>query len=223
MTNSVRRGTGLHGQILVLITALASLFSNSASASILGLPQTPVDLYSEFIHINYVAGTNSFSATGYPKTLDLNGSPPAEQTYSNSARSFDLEASIDSSGHLTAGVNTITIKSDSSTTLLTGTLTNFGYTPVSGTGYFEFLFTTTGGTLASNFTNKFGVKITSMGEGLGSSTLFSNSFANSSTMPLAVADTVGIAPEPASLVMWSALSIVAALGYRCRGRKKGMA
>ena len=131
---------------------LSGLFLLSASAHAAPLNLTLFDfpdIVSTFIDVTYDAGTDSFVASGFALELDDDGSVPAEAI---DGGTFDLSASIDSSGSLSGGALTIggTVASLGfiSGTLLTGSLTAFGF-PNAGGDPLEFLFDVTGGDAAS--------------------------------------------------------------------------
>lgn len=108
------------------------------------------DITSVFMDVSYNAGSQSLAANGFSATLDDDGVGPALDF--DNFGTFDILASIDNSGAPLGGSLTITGDLTStlglSGTLLTGTLTDFGWFGTTRDG-FEFLFQVTGGLLAT--------------------------------------------------------------------------
>jgi len=129
---------------------LAGLFvlSPGAQAASLGLTlnDTP-DIVSTFIDVKYNSEMGTLMASGTANELDDDGSPEAI-----TAGSFDLTAMIDALGVMSSGTlsigGTIASLGFNSGTLLTGTLTTFGF-PEAGGDPLGFLFDVTGGDAAS--------------------------------------------------------------------------
>ena len=125
------------------------LFGSIGQAAPLNLTllDTP-DIVSDFIDVTYDAAGDSFVATGFARELDDDGSVPPENIVNGT---FNLAATIDAAGNLVSGSLTIggTVASlgFNSGTLLTGTLTDFGF-PNVGSDPFEFLLDVTGGDAA---------------------------------------------------------------------------
>ena len=131
---------------LLGVCALAAVGMGSAQGAPLNLTllDTP-DILSSFITVNYIAGAQSLTAQGFAIQLDA---PPVQSITDGT---FDLVASIDNGGNLLGGTLDIggTIAGLSTTsTLLTGTLTDFGF-PDAGGDPLEFLFNVTGGDAAT--------------------------------------------------------------------------
>src|SRR5204863_4568523 len=134
---------GLWGGCILALTA-------PAFGSPLNLHLNPTgDVTSGYTDVVYHASTSQFTASGFALTLH-NGSNPAPSITNGG---FHLTATVDHSGHATAGtVSLAGSVTGYGPTLVTGTLSNFGST-FAGGGMFEFLFTVTGGDLASPFYN----------------------------------------------------------------------
>ena len=86
------------------------------------------DIVSMFIDVVYDAGTDTFEADGFALGLDDDGVGP---TLDIVGGSFDLTATIDGAGLLTGGSlvigGTVANLGFNSGTLLTGSLTDFGF------------------------------------------------------------------------------------------------
>jgi len=185
----------------------------AAQATPLGLVSgAKPDITSDFIDVEYDAGSDLFSALGFAEQLvDL-----ALVTHPNTAvtyGSFSITATIDAGGNASAGSLSITGAMPSlgapGPTLLTGTLSAFGFLDPPGGDIFEFLFTITGGDLATPGQyglpgSTVGVILTMFAPGSFNGT-FTNSFNNNGGIPgfgAGVSDTFFI-PEPNSLVLLS--------------------
>jgi hypothetical protein len=129
-----------------------------AQASPLNLFERPPDIYSDYIQVSYTSASHSFSALGQAFTFDIDGLPPPDYDIvdagDNPGGLFDIEAKIDNSGNPISGTLTVDgyipdlLGSHGTGTLLTGTLSRFGF-PNAGGDPLEFIFTTTGGDLSS--------------------------------------------------------------------------
>lgn len=145
--------------MLIIFAGGLLTYGAVAHAAPLGLNLLPFpDIASTSIDVEYDAVSDSFTAYGAAVTLNVGGGP---QNITGGV--FDLDAVIDGNGDLAAGTNTITISGIVSTlgyssgTLLTGTLTDFGFIDPPGGDIFEFLFSVTGGDLAASFGSLGGV------------------------------------------------------------------
>ena len=112
-------------QLLGAICACLIAFASSPVQAVplnLTLLDTP-DIVSSFIDVNYNAGTDTFTASGFALELDDDGSVPAEAI---TGGTFDLTAVIDGSGTLSSGSlsigGTVASLGFNSGTLLTGNL-----------------------------------------------------------------------------------------------------
>jgi hypothetical protein len=146
---------------------------SAATPLFLTLEQTP-DVVSSFLDVTYDATTDSLAISGFAQELD-DGSGPALTIASGT---FDLTAIIDDTGALSGGSLTIggTVASlgFTSGTLLTGSLTGFGF-PDAGGNPLEFSFDVTGGDLAALYGGQPGGVIVG-GSGFGGS--FASDFDN---------------------------------------------
>lgn len=108
------------------------------------------DITSIFLDMSYNAGSNAFSVTGFSATIDEDGVGPVLDF--DAFGTFDISATIDNSGAPLGGTLTITGDLTStlgvSGTLLTGSLVDFGWFGTTR-DVFEFLFSVTGGALAT--------------------------------------------------------------------------
>ena len=143
--SNVSVGTALP---LVAVFTLGAASQVQAAPLNLTLLDTP-DIASSFISVGYNAGSDAFTASGFALELDDDGSVPPE-TITDGA--FDITASIDAAGALNLGgtlnINgTVASLGFNSGTLLTGSLTAFGFKD-SGGEPLEFLFSVTGGDAA---------------------------------------------------------------------------
>lgn len=140
---------------------LSFAVTTGVQAAPLGLTlfDTP-DIVSSFIDVVYDAGTDSLTAAGFALQLD-DGSPNPI-----AGGLFTLNAAVDDSGNLSGGSLTIsgTIAGlgFNSGTLLTGTLSAFGF-PGAGGDPLEFLFTVTGGDAAALYGSAGGIILSQSG------------------------------------------------------------
>ena len=226
----MKLSTSMSVLIIIVLTAFANrknswirlalsallVFSASAQAAPLNLTLNDFpDIVSAFIDVTYDADTDSFSASGFALELDDDGSVPAEAI---SGGTFDLSAIIDDAGALVGGSLTIggTVASlgFNSGTLLTGTLTAFGF-PDAGGDPLEFLFDVTGGDLAPLYGSLPGGVILSFTDFTGDFTAdFDNLINGDPGTGSAVAN---VAPVPVPAAVWlfgSGLLGLAGLGRR---------
>ncbi len=142
----------LRSQLIGCIAPLAAVGAAQAALIPLTLQDTP-DIFASFLDVDYDAGSDSLSITGFPLTYDDDGIGMAETFGSGS---FDLRATVDDTGNATGGLLEISGSipglgiNDPLTVLLTGTLTNFGFDE-SGGDPLEFIFSVTGGQLAADY------------------------------------------------------------------------
>jgi len=190
-----------------VVGAVAMMAAGGAQGAMLGLTQEPPDITSGFIQVDYDAVNDTFTASGFSLSFDIDGKDPPD--YGNILGAFDITATIDatgtaSDGSLTIG-GTIPALGATSGTLLTGNLTAFGFDEpdLPNKPYptiFEFVFDVTGGDLTSYFPigTPAGTILDAKGWQTGSEFAggFSAGFSNNGT---GVADT--FVPEPATLAL----------------------
>ncbi len=211
---------------LILVCGLAlgtGLIAHAAPLN-LTLADYP-DVTGNLFDVSYVANNapNNLNISGYDVAMDDDGVGPLLSPDSLSAGSFLISASVTTGGVATGGSITITGDYLSTLgltgTLVTGTLTDFGFdSPPSGLDYFEFKFVVTGGLMATP--QYFGLPGSTLGviydaqEDLFSTnaTAFASSFASQpfgSGWLNSRADVAPI-PEPAtlSLILMGSLPLV---------------
>jgi len=145
-----------------MFSAVASLVAATAA----GVQATPLNLVQDYPDITvvsntvgYNAGTQQFTATGRPVTYST---PAVYNITDTTITSYSLSAIIDNSGSASSGTLSIEGKigapiNAASGTLLTGTLAAFGNGNSANGDPFEFIFTVTGGDLASAMGPQVGV------------------------------------------------------------------
>jgi PEP-CTERM motif-containing protein len=178
------------------------LLSSAAYAVPLNLVVGKPDITSGPLSINYSGGV--FSITNGTASMFTSPSGTCAAGCAITSGLYNLSAPINSSGVLGAG-GTLTVTGAiaslgiASSTLLTGNLTTFGFSPdpASGTAAaFEFLFSKTGGNSTLGFANTGGIKLNAFS--ITPSFSFASNFSTSSTNNSA--DTFAPVPEPAT--MW---------------------
>ncbi len=196
-------------RVVLAAGAAMALGAPAASGAELNLSLELPDVLSQFIDVDYDAGTNQFTATGFALELDDDGVGAAEAI---AGGTFDLTATIDAGGNLGGGTitigGTVAALGFNSGTLLTGTLTDFGF-PDAGGDPLEFLFDVTGGDLAALYAGRPGGVILAGGTGFNGS--FATNFTGGGTTS---ADTAPV-PTPGALVFIGA----AGLGLCARRRR----
>lgn len=128
-----------------------------AQANSLNLVQHLPDIYSDYLQVDYVSGTKDFTVAGQAFTFTLAGQQPQSydivDAFNNAGGAYNIDAKIDNLGNPISGTLTIDgyipelLGSHGTGTLLTGTLSRFGY-PNAGGDPLEFVFTNTGGDLS---------------------------------------------------------------------------
>jgi hypothetical protein len=200
----------------LLIAALAVGISGPSQAALLNLiPETP-DIFSSFTDISYNAGTDLLTAEGFAISLDDDGVGLPEPI---AGGSFDLTATIDDSGNLSAGSfsigGTVASIGANSGTLLTGGLTDIGFNDAGGGDPLEFLFSVTGGDLAGLYGGTGGIILTGTGF-----TSWATSFQNADFAGMS--DTFTVSPVPVPAAVWlfgSALLGLAGFGRHSRRKQ----
>lgn len=196
---------------LAVISLLA--ISQPASATPLNLVlDAQADILSFAVTIAYDATGNSFAASGIAVNWTDGG-----VTAVITGGSFDLSATIDDAGAASSGTLRI---SDSSSTLLTGDLSAFGFDDAAFNepDPFEFLFDTTGGDLSGRLGSQFAVILTSTGAlptNPAGGTVFENDFESALA---GIADTATLIPEPSTILLTApGLFMLALYSRRLRG------
>ena len=207
----------LRRHFVVGAVAILALVGVTQAAPLGLLLQDAPDVMSSFISVNYVAATDTLTASGFALTLDDDGSVPPENI---AGGSFDVSAAIDGAGNPLGGTLTIggTVASlgFNSGTLLTGSLTGFGFPAVGDP--LELLFSVTGGDAAGLFGGigpTVGVILTGSG--------FSGSFASDFSGPVfgGVADTAPLVPLPSALLTGAMLLGCMVIGGTARRLRRG--
>jgi hypothetical protein len=175
------------------VLLLGVAFATPAKATPIGLVLDDFpDIFSSFITVDYTASTDALTADGFASTIDLGG---GQQPITSGT--FDLDAEIDGLGGLVSGTisigGTVASLGFNSGTLLTGTLTAFGFPDGAGQT-FEFLFDVTGGDAAGGYGSEGGILLSSTGFG-GS---FGSDFGNDT----GVSDTAPAMPEPSGFIVF---------------------
>ncbi|MBT8135951.1 MAG: VPLPA-CTERM sorting domain-containing protein [Gammaproteobacteria bacterium] len=183
-------------------TILLAFSINAHGAPLaLTMADTP-DIAVGFITVEYAGG--SLSANGFALSFDGSDTDPALDIVNGL---FTLNAQIDSAGNLASGSLVVsgTIGSQYSGTLLTGDLTAFGFNDNPAGDPLEFLFSVTGGELASLYGAVGGIILASSG--------FSGSFTHFSS----TSGTADVAAIPVPAAVWLMLTALAGLsGFRNR-------
>jgi hypothetical protein len=191
---------------LLLVLAITLFMSSAASAAFIfdGLVPPP-DIATTNVQVDYVAASDSFTASGVPGQLNDGVGLPIIFL-----GEFDLLASIDDSGILSGGSLVIkgVVAGGATGTLLTADVVDVGFSDVGGDPL-QFLISITGGELADLYPAVAGVVIDGSGF-----TGFADDFSNNG---LGTADTAPI-PEPSTAALL-ALGLTAFGAARSRGRR----
>jgi len=200
-----------------LSIAAALLFASPVYASLnLTLLRSP-DIVSGFIDVSYDSSTDLFDASGFAFELNDDGIGIPEAIVGGT---FDLNASIDAFGVLGSG--TITLGGRVPTlgfntgTLLTGTVSDFGFPAIGDP--LEFVFSVTGGDAAELFgPGRIGVILSESGFDGTFSSNFDNLIAQFPGTGDGFADVAPVVPLPGSL--WLSLAgIGVSLIFRPRAK-----
>lgn len=210
--------------VVVAVLTFVCVFAGSAGADLLNLTQQPPDITMNFCYVSYSAGTGQLSVAGDPVTIDYDGTAPPDYDIIDDGAQlpvFQISIYVGSDGKLVDAMpSTLLISGQIDKpgevfeTLLTGSVTEFGYDPNSPNRVFEFVFSVTGGSLAGEFGPYVGVILDAgayqSGKAFAGS--FSADFANTG---LGVADAFPV-PEPAT----GALLLVGLAGVVIRRRRR---
>jgi len=191
VTSHTQRVSGVRLLVAALIMGMSSL----AQAAPLNLTLSTPDIVSSFINVDYNAGANAFTASGFAVQLDDDG---IGAPFAIAGGTFDLAASILGDGTLTGGSlaigGTVAALGFNSGTLLTGSLTDIGFNNAGGDPL-EFLFLVTGGDAAGLYGSLGGIILT--GAGFGGS--WATSFSSAPFASVSDVGTVGVVPVPAAI------------------------
>lgn len=215
--------------VAVSFFSILSIVSPATAAPLgLSLEDAPApDMIASFVQVNYSAGSDSLTANGTVTTLRN-----ADNSVSGvTGGTFAISATIDGSGAASAATLTIngTISggpdNGDSSPLLTGTLSQFGFSEDSGGGeggLFEFLFTVTGGSLSDRYGDEAAVVLDSALDSFVVS-WWASDFNNTSALQYlgAQADTGTLqsVPEPATLTLLALGGIAMTIARRRRNRE----
>lgn len=177
----------------MLLTAGAA---QQANASLIGLTPSLPDIVTGFVFLDYDSSKKLLDVEGFVGDITTQWQgPPAYYPFDYY---YSINASIDNAGRVRGGTLIISGKIAGlglqSGTLLTGNLSQFGFSPCPG-DVFEFTFDVTGGDLASYFGPHAGVILDPVDSGFNGS--FASNFSNTG---YGVSDTFPV-PEPVSLVI----------------------
>jgi hypothetical protein len=147
---------------------ILSLNQSAAIGGTLNLSPSPPDLGALSLTTSYApssGSTGTLSVTGWPTAFTYSGTHSADIDVTDTSNMcYDLQVLLNKntgqliSGSLTIG-GSIAALGAKSGTLLTGTVTSFGYMPGGG-NVFEFLLTPTGGDLKNYYSGKIGIELT---------------------------------------------------------------
>jgi hypothetical protein len=193
------------------VTLLVGVAPSASAAPIHLVLGSQTDIMSFAVSIAYDASGDSFTANGVAASWTSGG-----VTTGITGGVFDLSATIDSAGDASGGSLTIT---DAISTLLTGTLVTDGFgfdaEAFNEPDPFEFLFNTTGGTVATVLGPHFGVILTSTTllpvNPIGG-TVFEQDF----SAPYAGIADAAVMPEPGSAVLMGLGLVMLSVAGRTR-------
>jgi len=203
-----------------LVAAGILLAASAAQATSLDLTPGLPDITAGFVTVNYDpngagAGRGRLTAHGFTNALDLDGLAPMDYSTANGkfvSSFFDVFVDLDplTASPFTGGLTVqgkVPLLGATSGTLLTGTLSGFGFQNPPGGEIFEFLFSTSGGDLAPIFTPHVGVILDASSSGFNG--MFNAAFSNWDD---GVADTFAYIPEPLTVV-GVLLGLIGGAGY----------
>jgi len=208
-------GMRLSGWTASAIAALALFGGQAATATPLGLDLLPAgpgadpDIFAGFGSATYTAATDQFVITMQPQTIFSGG---VNYGIVAGLADYTLIAEIDDFGNLVSGSLTINGTAGglgfNSGTLLTGTITEFGFD--TALAPFEFVFDVTGGDAAGLWGSEpGGIILTGTGFGGSFGSDFSSAFAGTS-------DTGVVIPEPSTGLLFGVALLILGLSARRR-------
>jgi hypothetical protein len=181
------------GVALLLVAGVSSSLGDS-----LNLKAQPPDISAGFLTTTYDATTGLFTASGFPVSFNISGNSTPDYP-SISSGQYQLIAQVTPAGQPVSGSLNITGTIPgltSSGTLLTGTLSQFGFQNAGG-DIFEFIYHVTGGDLASYYHGQTGIILDATNSGFKGS--FTTNFAASPF--LGISDNVMLVPEASSMLL----------------------
>lgn len=194
------------------------------------LPDTAPDIFVARIYVDYDAKTGHFTAHGTARSIDFDGAAPPDHLVESG--SFGLNAYLDkTTGALTSGTLSIVGKIpslgiNSVETLLTGTLSEFGFSEPPGGELFEFFFKATDGRLQAYYSANGILVLNAVNSGFkGRFDTDFDSFLEARGVKYGVGTAdVFLSPEPTAAVAWSFLGPVVLVGviYRWRNARKSV-
>lgn len=166
-SKSVRR-SGMVA-VWVIVGMLAVLMAGPAQAALIDLylKPSPVITFNN-VGVNYDATLDELTVKKDTFPIAVYYTEELNNQYIYGPPTFDITANITDAGQIGAGLGTLTIEGyipsigiSTATTLLTGSLTDFGFTdPPGGSGSkLQFLFDVTGGVLESQYGDLAGVEV----------------------------------------------------------------
>lgn len=207
--SALKTGTLRYHAAGLLIVTLVMGMSSLAQAAPLNLLLNPEpDIFSSFITVDYNAGADSLIASGFAQQLNSGG------LFNIAGGSFDLNASIADDGSLAGGAlaigGTVAGLGFNSGTLLTGTLSAFGFNQANDP--LEFLFDVTGGDAASLYGDLGGIILSNAG--------FPGNWARDfSSGPFQSFSDVGtLVPVPAAVWLFGS-ALLGLLGFNARRKQ----
>lgn len=194
---------------LLVATLLLGMSSLTQAAPLNLILNDFPDITSSFISVDYNAGTDVLSASGFALSLDDDGVAPAEPI---AGGTFGLAASIDDLGAMSGGTlsigGTIAGLGFNSGILLTGTLSDIGFNNAGDP--LEFLFDVTGGDAAGLYGGLGGIILSSSGFGGDWTSDFSTTMGASAD--------VGVIPVPAAIWLFGS-GLIGLLGFGRHARR----
>lgn len=210
--NVVRRLAVRSAAILLVLVCHWVLLANPAQATLLNIvPGKVPDVYSGWIAVNYDASslTGHFTAAGSCETFDLTGEAPIDY-WSNSytPNLFQIDMYVNKgSGAPLSGTLTISGGFDGigNGTLLSGSISQFGFPDPGNGDNLEFVFDVNGGILNTNTPSYFPSQALVLLHTTGFAGTFATDFANDGYS--GNSDTKAI-PEPSSVTLLLAFAAI---------------